>query len=111
MKKNVCPYLPASLFKGKDRWFIGFYQTDPATGKRIRIKQTFYLNRLPNLKHRAALGKQIEERINQLLPYGYPFLVDFDGHNLKKSRGVVSGGTPKTFAGSAGHGGKSTACC
>lgn len=83
MKKKFCPdYLPAQLVEGKFGWYIKFYQTDPADRKRKRIKKTFDLNRIRCSKERKRVARKIIHRINQILPFGFPYLMDLDFNGI-----------------------------
>ncbi|MDF1867718.1 MAG: hypothetical protein P1U70_23060 [Saprospiraceae bacterium] len=66
------PYLPARLVKGF-RWYILYYQTNPATGKRERFRETFDLNRIHDLEKRYEMAIQQLRIIDSKLPLGYPF--------------------------------------
>ena len=74
-------YLPARLVRAKKRWFFSYYQTDPATGKRVRHRETFDINRIP-LDKRAGLAKTIVDSINSKLPFGYPYDQDFYARHI-----------------------------
>ena len=89
MKKNLSlPFLPARLVKSTDRWFITFNQTN-LQGKRIRIKQTFDINRIKDLEQREHIANQIVTRLNTLLPHGYPYLIDYNGNAIYKVHPVL----------------------
>lgn len=66
-------YLPARLSKKADRWEIVYYATDPATGNRSRFRETWDLNRIKDLRERKVAAARAIERINALIPQGYPF--------------------------------------
>ena len=66
-------WLPARLAIKKDRWEIVYYQTDPADHIRKRCRETGDLNRIHNLKERRRQAAALIERIDSLLPHGYPF--------------------------------------
>lgn len=74
-------YLPARLVKGKDRWYILFYQTDPKTGDWKRFRPTYNLNRILNIKERTRLGNRIVKEVNKLLPEGWPLVDQSDPMN------------------------------
>ena len=86
MKKNVCAWSTASIEISKegeiDRWRISFYQTNPETGIRERFRPTFELNRRRIVKSgkREELANSYIQKVNELLPKGFPFLVDLYGH-------------------------------
>ena len=90
MKKNVCAWSPAILEywkeAGKQRLRISYWQTDPSSGKRDRFRPTFGLNRqrLISSGLQEQTAKILVDKINKVLPLGYPFLVDLDGLPVKK---------------------------
>lgn len=88
MKKKDLPYLPARLRKGVQRWDILYYQTPPDSENWIDYRPTFNLNRIKNLKERGKVAKRLVRKINRVLPYGYPFLVDIDGKSLFEEKEV-----------------------
>lgn len=61
-------YLPARLVVSRQRWYITFYQTDPVTGKRVRHRDTFDLNRIPSIRERTQAARMIIHEINAKLP-------------------------------------------
>lgn len=65
-------YLPARLVKGH-RWYIIFYQVNPATGERERFRETYELNRIRSITERKKKADLIVSQINSKLPLGYPF--------------------------------------
>lgn len=71
-KKN---FLPARLVKGK-YWYIVYYQTNPATGTMERFRETRQINRVKNLRERSKLARHHIKEINNLLPEGWPFIID-----------------------------------
>lgn len=71
-KTDVKTYLPARLVKGH-RWYIVFYQLNPYTGERERIRETRDLNRIPDLNQRQQQADLILYQINARLPFGYFF--------------------------------------
>ena len=75
-------YLPAQLVKGrskgKEYWYIKYYQTNPITGIRSITKVTMDLNRIKDPKKKTAYAKDLIDYINSLLPYGYPYHEDFE---------------------------------
>jgi len=71
-KTQINTFLPARLVKGH-RWYIVFYQVDPVTNKRVRFRETFDLNRIPNLITRQKRANFIILQINSKLPFGYPY--------------------------------------
>jgi len=75
-------YLPAQLrkttSKGRKIWLIEFYQTDPIDGQRKRHRHTLDMNRIHNKRQRTVFARTQIERINKLLPLGYPYSDDFE---------------------------------
>jgi integrase len=68
-------YSPARLVKGKTRWYIEYYQTDPITHVKERFREYLQINRIKDLKERAKVAIQhVNHFNNALLPYGYPFV-------------------------------------
>lgn len=65
-------YISARLVTGS-RWYIVYYQSDPLTDKRIRFRETYDLNRIPDIRERRRKAYMIIEEINSKLPLGYPF--------------------------------------
>ena len=65
-------FLPARLVRTKTRWYISFYQTNPASGERERIRATYELGRIP-IEFRLEYAKDKIKEINARLPLGYPF--------------------------------------
>lgn len=71
-KTHINTFLPARLVQGQ-RWYIIFYQVDPITKKRRRFRETYDLNRIPDLEVRQRRANQIITQINIKLPTGFPF--------------------------------------
>jgi integrase len=69
---------PPRLVKGKDRWYIIYYQVNPLTGKRERFRETHGLNRIKNLRERIRHAQAVIRELNRLLPNGYPFGDDWE---------------------------------
>jgi len=67
-------YYPARIVKGH-RWYIVYYQTDPDAPDLgpARIRETFNLNRVKDLKIRKREAERIRDEINALLPTGFPY--------------------------------------
>ena len=66
-------YYPAQLYTGK-RWYIGYYVTDPLSGKMKRV--TIKWNRIKNLKDRRKEGRQLVKHINEKLARGWNPLLE-----------------------------------
>lgn len=66
-------YLPARLMRGKNTWYIVFYQTNPADGIRRRYRETYDLNRVQRIGERLKLARKLIEDINRKLPFGFPY--------------------------------------
>ena len=66
-------YSPAVLKKHKTRWIIEFYQWHPLKEKKVRLIKTYDINRIKCLKLRKIKADAVIDRINFLLPSGYPF--------------------------------------
>lgn len=62
-------FLPARLVKGADRWYLVWYMS--AHGVRRRVKKTFDLNRIHDLKLRERRGLQLVELVNSWLMAGF----------------------------------------
>lgn len=80
-------YRRAILVEGK-RWYVEYYQTNPATGKRNRYRETHDMNRIKNLRMRRKLGRLLVEEINQKLPEGYPFMEEYTDVSIKQT-GII----------------------
>lgn len=65
-------FLPARLVKGH-RWYLVYYQIDPSTGERVRFRETYELNRIPDLIEREKRAQLLISQINAKLPLGFPF--------------------------------------
>lgn len=68
----MLPYTLASITKGKT-WYISYYQTNPRTGEKVRFRRTYGLNRIKNKRIRFKQACKIRDRLNELLPLGFPF--------------------------------------
>ncbi|MEL7120219.1 MAG: tyrosine-type recombinase/integrase [Bacteroidota bacterium] len=77
-------FLPAKLIKGKDRWYILYYQTNPATGQLERFRETRHMNRIKDKRQRSKLATTYIKEINEKLPYGWPF------HFAKDKDAIIS---------------------
>lgn len=75
-------YLPARLVRGKNRWYICYYQTNPSTGIRQRHRESFDIGRLPK-RARLDVAKELIARINAKLPYGFPYNEDFYSRQVR----------------------------
>lgn len=69
-------FLPARLVKGDYRWYIIFYQTDPASGTLLPFRRTYSINRIKDKRRRIKVGNMHVNEINRLLPLGWPFVVE-----------------------------------
>lgn len=66
--------MPARLVKGV-RWYIEFYQTNPITKCKERVREYCQMNRIKDVLQRQQWAvKYINELNTKLLPYGYPFV-------------------------------------
>lgn len=52
-------------------WRICWYNTHPLSGKLQRVRKTFDLNRIEDLKIRKETAKQVIKYVNQALEHGY----------------------------------------
>lgn len=79
-KKFLSPkYDLAVLKRLSNRTYIEFYQTNPTSLKKERIRATFNLNRKKYRENEPLLLQRAAEVINQInmsLPFGYPFGVE-----------------------------------
>jgi integrase/recombinase XerD len=67
-------FMPARLVKGR-RWYVEFYQTNPVTMSRERIREYCQMNRIKDLSERQNFGiRYINELNTKMLPYGYPYV-------------------------------------
>ena len=66
-------YSPAALKILKHRWQIEYYQWHPVKERKVRLRETHDINRIKCLKERKIKANAIIDRINFLLPSGYPF--------------------------------------
>lgn len=93
-KTQIKTFLPARLVKGH-RWYIVFYQLDPSVGERVRIRETYDLNRIPDLIERAHSAELLISQINAKLPFGFPFEEAFKADasytNILDAIGVAEG--------------------
>lgn len=80
-EKKILPYLSARIVKGRDRWYILYYQSDPETSKLKRFRPTYDLNRIRDITERTRVGEGLVKKINDLLPTGWPFLESDDPRN------------------------------
>ncbi len=69
-------FIPARLVQSESQCYIVYYQTNPASGKRERHRETFDLGRIP-LAQRADIAADTIRTINARLPFGYPFDENF----------------------------------
>lgn len=65
-------YQPARLVRGRN-WYIIYYQVHPDTNERVRFRESYDLNRIPSLKLRLKTAIEIIDKINSMLPDGWPF--------------------------------------
>lgn len=75
---KVLDYTPAEYIVAARETYILFYQTNPDTGKRVRFRPTFNLNRIKDSAIRAKRGEMICKKVNKLLPSGYPFVSELE---------------------------------
>jgi integrase len=68
-------FLPARLVKGSS-WYILYYQTNPATGRMERFRETRQINRIKDKRERAKIARAYVKDINSMLPSGWPFQVE-----------------------------------
>lgn len=67
-------FMPARLVKGR-RWYVEFYQTNPVTMSRERIREYCQMNRIKDLSERQNFAIRFINELNtKLLPYGYPYV-------------------------------------
>lgn len=67
-------FMPARLVKGR-RWYVEFYQTNPVTMSKERIREYCQMNRIKDLSERQNFAIRYINQLNsKLLPYGYPFV-------------------------------------
>jgi len=62
---------PARLVKSLDRWYILFYAFDPRRNNRRRVKWTFNLNRIHDLRRRERRAVQLVDLLNDWMESGY----------------------------------------
>lgn len=68
------PYKLCRLVKESDAvWYIEYYQTEPTTGERKRLRKTYQMNRKKDLDERSLYAHQKITEINSKLEYGYPY--------------------------------------
>ena len=66
-------YQPARLVKGV-RWYIEFYQTNPITKTRDRVREYCNMGRIKDISERQKWAvRYINELNTKLLPNGYPY--------------------------------------
>lgn len=74
MGNTFYDYRPARLVKGV-RWYLEYYQTDPITHVKERIREYHNLNRIQDKKERLRIAIRLVNHLNSsLLPYGYPYV-------------------------------------
>ncbi len=76
--KKILPFLPARTVKGKNKWYILYYQTNPETLELERFRPTYNINRIKNIRLRTRTANGYVDKINKLLPDGYPFTDNSD---------------------------------
>lgn len=76
-KKMSIRYLPARVVEGKSRWYIVFYQTHPVTHSFDRHRDNPSINRIRDIDERRKYCKKRVKEINNRLPYGYPYEVEY----------------------------------
>lgn len=73
LPEKIHDYKPAELVEGEYRWYIKYYQMDPASGKLKRFRETYNLNRIKSIRERRKKAKHIIIQINANLPKGWPY--------------------------------------
>lgn len=67
-------YMPARLVKGV-RWYVEFYQTNPVTRTKDRVREYCQMNRIKDISERQNWAiRYINELNTKLLPFGYPYV-------------------------------------
>lgn len=62
-----------------DHWYIQFYAPDTQTGRPVRFRRTFDLNRIPSPADRQKRALQIIARLPELLAQGFPYTITLQG--------------------------------
>ena len=87
LRERGATYLPARLVYLKNgTWEISWWQTDPIDNKRKRSRKTFDINRIRDKRERLKVARAKIKEINELLPYGWPYNLDFE---LKKAESMT----------------------
>lgn len=81
-KKFIAPFEPAHLVQAADRWYICFYCTNDATGKRERFRPTFNLNRIEDLRTRKSVADELVQKLNWWMEQGKP-ITKFDAARVR----------------------------
>lgn len=66
-------FVPPRLVKGKQYWYILFYQVHPLTNELVRFRETKNLNRIPSIREREKAAKRYMAEIYAAMMKGYPF--------------------------------------
>lgn len=69
---DLTKYIPPRLVIGT-RWYIIYYQTNPATEKLERHRETHKINRIKSKRERRKKAVEIMNKISAELPFGYPY--------------------------------------
>lgn len=70
------PYTKAVLYDKSKEWYIYYQYQHPDTGKMVRFKERFNMNRIHDLKERARFAKEALAFINEQLAAGFNPWVD-----------------------------------
>lgn len=68
-------YKNARIYKGSGVWFLEWYNEDPKTKSLARVRKSFDLNRIKDIKQRESVAGFICTTINHLLGNGYNHFV------------------------------------
>lgn len=75
--ENLIGYRYAELCEAKDRWYVYFYATNPATNKLERVR--IHVNQQKSEVHKRRLARNLIAKINEKLDQGWnPFIKDHE---------------------------------
>ena len=64
-------FKPAKLYQGPEYWYVHYSYLNPATGKYVRFKEYFDINRIKDISVKRTYGKEMCSFFNQKLKEGF----------------------------------------
>jgi integrase len=61
------PYVPAKVYRGPKEWYVTFYYQNPKSGKFVRFRESYGLNKKRNIPFREQIAKDIVTAIDEEL--------------------------------------------